>query len=220
MFVLKVSYLSLSICLHPYSLLPSSHCGYLWSLKLFVGKKWGEGQEEDQGITQISNMINSYIKGQNFSQNFYEQQFKQSQSHLCHSRDLQALCLTIWSVSWTDSYDSFVFLQHLCTGIASVFIFSLSNILLWGHVFGLFELYSFQFLTDLGLLSDHCSASWSLRLLLTLCWTSLKELGRQSLSMMLASWLWFHHLCSAEIYNWLLQLGKVKYPFRSPSQKG
>lgn len=87
-------------------------------------------------------------------------------------------------------------------------------------VCGLFELYSFQFFTDLGLLPDHCSTSWSLGLLLTQCWTSLKELGRQSLSMMLASWLWFHHLCSAEIYNWLLQLEKVKYPFRSPSQKG
>lgn len=108
----------------------------------------------------------------------------------------------------------------LCTGIASVFIFSLAKLLLWGRVFGLFELYSFQFLTDLGLLPDHCSTSWSLGLLLTPCWTSLKELGRQSLSMTLASWLWFHHLCSAEIYNWLLQLGKVKYPFQSPSQKG
>lgn len=108
----------------------------------------------------------------------------------------------------------------LRTGIASVFILSLAKLLLsvpclwpiWTVLISVFNC--------LGLLPDHCSTSWSLGLLLTQCWTSLKELGRQSLSMMLASWLWFHHLCSAEIYNWFLQLGKVKYPFQSPSQKG
>lgn len=114
-----------------------------------------------------------------------------------------------------------VFTASLCVQALPVSLYyPLPSCCYGAPVFGLFELYSFQFLTDLGLFPDHCSTSWSLGLLLTQFWTSLKESGRQSLSMMLASWLWFHHLCSAEIYNWLLQLGKVKYPFQSPSQKG
>lgn len=166
-------------------------------------------------------MINSYIKEETFSQK-------------CLWAAIQAEPEPPLSLTWFASTvsDNWICLERIATtslcfystslrtGIASVFIFSLTKLLLRGCVFGLFELYSFQFLTDLGLLPDHCSTSRSLGLLLTQCWTSLKELGRQSLSMMLASWLWFHHLCSAEIYNWLLQLGKVKYPFRSPSQKG
>lgn len=161
-----------------------------------------------------------------FSQNVYGQHCKQNQSphDLSLTWLVSLLCLTAGSVSWTDGKDPLMFSQHLSMSRQDFSTlpsyYPLPGCCYRAWTLGLFELYSFQFFPDLGLLPDHCSSPWSLGFLLTQCRAPLKELGRQSLSMMLASWFWFRHHCSAEIYNWSLQLGKVKYPFWSPSQKG